>query len=71
MKYKDRVLFTNLIFSHFLQLVHAELLLLQAVQYNVVQAGELAQRMGKAPQPLVNHLTEGEQSVGHGRPPLS
>ena len=62
--------FTNLILSHLLQFVHSELLLLQAVQHNVTQVGELAERVGKAPQPLVNHLTQGEKSVGHGRPPL-
>lgn len=62
--------FTNLILPHFLQFVHCESLLLQTVQYNVAQVGKLAERVGEAPQPLVNHFTEGEQSVGHTRPPL-
>lgn len=37
----------------------------------MVQVGELAKRVGKAPQPFVNHFAEGKQSVGHGWPPLS
>lgn len=64
------VVFTDLILPHLLQFVHSELLLLQAVQYNMAQVGELAERVGEAPQPLVDHLTEGEQSVGHGWPAL-
>ena len=64
------VVFTDLILPHFLQLVHGELLLLQAVQDQVAEVGELTEGVGEAPQPLVDHLTEGEQAVGHGRPPL-
>lgn len=37
----------------------------------MAQAGELAQRVAEAPQPLVNDFTEREQSVRHGRPALS
>lgn len=68
--YKDLLVFTDLILPHFLEFVHSELLLFQAVQDNMAQVGELAKRVGKAPQPLVNHLTEREQSVSHGRPTL-
>lgn len=63
-------LFTDFILSHVLQFVHRELLLLQAIQHMVTQVGELAQRVGEAPQTLVNHFAESEESVGHGRPSL-
>lgn len=36
----------------------------------MAQVGELPKRVGKAPQPPVDHLAEVEQSVGHGRPAL-
>lgn len=62
--------FTDLVLPHLLQLVHRELLLLQAVEHDVAQAGELAERVGKAPQPLVDHLAEGEEPIGHRRPAL-
>ncbi|TNN71057.1 hypothetical protein EYF80_018718 [Liparis tanakae] len=44
-------------------LLHSELLLLQAVQHNVAQVVELAERVDKAPQALIDHLAEGEQSL--------
>lgn len=62
--------FTDLILLHLLQFVQAELLLLQAVQNHMTQAGELTKRVGKGPQPLIDDLTEREQPVGHGRPPF-
>lgn len=36
----------------------------------MAEVRKLAQRVSEAPQSLVYHLTEGEQAVGHGRPPL-
>lgn len=62
--------FTDLVLPHFLQLVNWELLLLQTVENDVAQAGELAERVGEAPQPLVYHLAEGEEPIRHRRPPL-
>lgn len=62
--------FTDFVLPHFLQFVHWELLLLQTVKHDVAQAGELAEWVGESPQPLVDDLAEGEEPIGHRRPPL-
>lgn len=69
-KYKHWTALTNVILPHLLEFVHSQLLLLQAVQHDGAQVGELSEGVGRAPQPLVDHLAQGEQSMGHSRPAL-
>lgn len=61
---------TNVVLPHLLQFVHSQLLLLQAPQHDGAQVGELPEGVGEVPQPLVDHLAQGEQSTGHERPAL-
>lgn len=69
-KYKLWAALTNVILPHLLQFVHSQLLLLQALQHDGAQVGELPEGVGRVPQPLVDHLAQGEQSTGHKRPAL-
>ncbi len=61
---------TDLIFAHVFEFVHREVPLLHSGQHWRGQCTELPQRVSPAPQTLVNHFTQVQQAVGHGRPAL-